>query len=365
MSRKKCYICHRITTEWSKNPCLCPECYVMNQGKREQTADLTGYVALVTGGRFNIGFQVGLKLLRSGAKVYVTSRFPADTIDRYSKEPDWESWKDRLFVLQADFRYIPGVLGMIEYLKGELPEGLDIIINNAAQTIRRPYEYYRGLVDTETVKYRELPCELHNIVRYKSPGYDFRIAQVSLDRGANELGRPEDFPLGQTDMNGWQLDLRPKNTWNLGAAEISVVEFLEVQTVNSTTPFLLCSGLKELLEKSQREKKYIINVAASAEGSFSYPRNNSKHPHLNMAKASLNMLTKTLSKEYKRSGIYVNSVDTGWVNYEGTWKSQQRFFSDSRVPLDPVDGASRILDPIFSGSTESGKLFKDYTESGW
>lgn len=366
MKRKRCYSCHNLLlVRFNEDSCFCPECGKLNEIKRTQTADLTGKVALLTGGRFNIGFQTGLKLLRAGATVYVTSRFPLDTISRYSKESDFKEWKDRLKVLQVDFRDLKGVLQMIQWLNNNLTDGLDILINNAAQTIRRPFEYYRGLVDIENETYKKLPGEIKDLVIFNKSGKSFTEIQKSLDYTANDLGREEDFPLGQVDYNGWQLDLRPKNSWNLEAMDISPIEFLEVQTVNSTVPFMLCSYLKDLFIKSKGEKKYIINVAASAEGSFGYPRRNSRHPHLNMAKAALNMLTHTIWRSYKKDNIFVNSVDTGWVNYEGTYEAQKNFYVKSKTPLDAIDGAARILDPIFTGSTESGKLYKDYHVDEW
>lgn len=365
MNRKRCYSCHNLLLERFNDTCFCSECGKLNESKRSQTADLTGKTALLTGGRFNIGFQVGLKLLRAGATVYVTSRFPLDTISRYSREEDFNTWKDRLRVLQVDFRDLNGVLQMIQWLGDNLMNGLDILINNAAQTIRRPFEYYRGLVDIENENMKKLPHDIKDLVIFNKAGKSFVDIQKSLDRSANDLGNEDDFPLGQVDYNGWQLDLRPKNSWNLDATEISAVEFLEVQTVNSTVPFMLCSYLKDLFVRSKGKKKYIINVAASAEGSFSYPRRNSKHPHLNMAKAALNMLTHSIWRSYKKDGIYVNSVDTGWVNYEGTYEAQKNFYANSRTPLDAIDGAARILDPIFTGSTEAGKIYKDYREYVW
>ena len=361
-------MCHRsvhlvgLSTE---NSCLCPECLKLNETKKHQTSDLTGKIALVTGGRHNIGQEVALKLLRANAKVLITTRFPSDTVKRYSEIPDFKEWKDRLEILQCDFRNMTEVMRMIEYINTSLPY-LDILINNAAQTIRRPFEYYRGLVDIELEKRKLITSspELTALIKLESL-QDFERAQKHLDNLAGDKSKPEDFPLGELDMNGWQKDLRESNSWNLKADEISLIEFLEVQLVNSTVPFYTCSQLKNLFTKSPSRNKYIVNVAASAEGSFSYPKRNSNHVHLNMAKAAINMLTHTIWRDYKKDGIYVNSVDPGWVNYEGTWKAQLLFHSDNRVPLDTIDGAARILDPIFNDLEVGGKLFKDYVEVPW
>ena len=258
--RKKCYICHRPFVEVGiglHNPNLCPACEELNTQKRNQTSNLSGKVALVTGGRFNIGYEVSLKLLRAGANTYITTRFPADATNRFSKESDFENWKENLHIIQCDFRNLRGVLEMIEWLRGSLPH-LDILINNAAQTIRRPYEYYRGLVDLEVKSQNILPSDLKTLIKFSEvdPSSEFERVQTALDRLAGEKGNPNDFPIGEVDMNGWQLDLREKNTWNLEAPEISPIEFLEVQTVNSTVPFMLCSYLKDLFLRSPNKNKH-------------------------------------------------------------------------------------------------------------
>jgi len=63
--------------------CLCFICGDFNFLKRNQKADLTGLIALVTGARIKIGFEIAIKLLRDGATVIATTRFWKDAFLRY------------------------------------------------------------------------------------------------------------------------------------------------------------------------------------------------------------------------------------------------------------------------------------------
>ena len=113
------------------------------------------------------------------------------------------------------------------------------------------------------------------------------------------------------------------------------------------------------------DSKFIVNVA-SMEGKFDYHNKTTRHPHTNMSKAGLNMLTRTCGSFLAQSGIYMNSADTGWVS---EMVQTQLFKKDRTVPLDEIDGAMRVLDPIIMGINE-GKLvhslfLKDYTSSTW
>ena len=90
------------------------------------------------------------------------------------------------------------------------------------------------------------------------------------------------------------------------------------------------------------------------------------HPHTNMAKAALNMMTRTSGADYAKAYIYMNSVDTGWITDESPLsKKQRRADEDKLCPLDEVDAAARCLDLIYVDSTEHSKFFKDYHEIPW
>ena len=120
----------------------------MNFAKRSQSANLSGRTFVITGGRIKIGFQIALKLLRAGAAVVATTRFAHDAAFRYSQELDCRDWIDRLRIHSADFRSLRSVESMCEQIRQE-HAALDGLINNAAQTVRRPPEYYRHLIDRE------------------------------------------------------------------------------------------------------------------------------------------------------------------------------------------------------------------------
>jgi NAD(P)-dependent dehydrogenase (short-subunit alcohol dehydrogenase family) len=140
--------------------------------------------------------------------------------------------------------------------------------------------------------------------------------------------------------------------------------------VNAVAPFVLNARLKPLMLKHPTRDKHIVNVSAM-EGQFYREFKTDKHPHTNMAKAALNMMTRTSAADYVRDGIHMNSVDTGWVTDEDAapLAEQKRKEHGFHPPLDVVDGAARILDPIFSGFRTGdhrwGFFFKDYKPTPW
>jgi NAD(P)-dependent dehydrogenase (short-subunit alcohol dehydrogenase family) len=178
------------------------------------------------------------------------------------------------------------------------------------------------------------------------------------------------FPLDRFDEDGNQLDLRKVNSWRLKAEDVDTPELLEVHLVNAISPFILVSRLHALMQKTDNRDKHVVNVSAM-EGCFARNTKTEKHPHTNMAKASLNMLTRTSAVDFAKQGIFMNSVDTGWVTDEDPHHHAQRKRSDDdfHPPLDAIDGAARVVDPIFSGYETGehahGHFFKDYFPTGW
>jgi NAD(P)-dependent dehydrogenase (short-subunit alcohol dehydrogenase family) len=371
---RRCYICReRYTRLHFFYDSLCPACGDFNYGKRSQGADLSGLVALATGARVKIGFQVALKLLRCGATVIATTRFPHDAARRYARESDCHAWSGRLQIHGIDLRHLPAVEGFTDTLQAH-HERLDIIVNNAAQTVRRPPAFYQHLLDGEAAGPATLPGPAQQLLapRVVSGGQTgsltpAALTQIPLVEG-DERHDPELFPPGRYDADGQQLDRRPRNSWTLQLEEVSTCELVEVHAVNCLAPFILLSRLEPLLLRGLGTGKYVVNVSA-AEGQFRRSKAGA-HPHTNMAKASLNMLTRTCAGPLAKKGIFLNSVDTGCVSIELPAPTAERLGEEGiQPPLDAIDGAARVCDPIFTGlktgQNVSGKFLKDYHEVAW
>src|SRR5688572_23094749 len=155
--RQHCYVCKQdYTAIHHFYDQLCPACAEFNFFKRTELADLTGRVALLTGGRVKIGYQAGLKLLRASAHLIVTTRFPRDSAARYAREPDFERWGERLEIFGLDLRHTPSVEAFCRELLGTR-DRLDFILHNACQTVRRPPEFYEHMMANETAALHEMP----------------------------------------------------------------------------------------------------------------------------------------------------------------------------------------------------------------
>lgn len=401
VSPRNCYVCKEFfTTLHHFYDTMCSTCGDFNYAKRFQTADLTGQVALVTGSRLKIGYHITLMMLRAGATVVATTRFPVDSALRFAKEDDYEEWGDRLKVHGLDLRHIPSVEIFCNYIEQQY-DRLDILINNAAQTVRRPAGFYEHLLEQEDCNISELPpmvkstlsdheaClqELGTISStVEKQGKNMPVTwhgnQVGIGLSASaklsqiaytvdkNLTPEEVFPTGKMDADLQQVDLRKTNSWRLKLGEIQTYEMLEVQLVNSVAPFVLCNRLVNLMKKDDTGMKHIINVSAM-EGKFHSFRKESRHPHTNMAKAALNMMTLTSSEDFAKYGIYTNAVDTGWVTDEDPVELAKRKeeLHDFQPPLDIVDGAARVMDPLFDGINTGkhwcGKFLKDYRPISW
>lgn len=380
---RSCYICKvRYTQVDAFYHQLCPDCAAFNHARRDARTDLSGPPtrrALLTGGRAKIGMYIALRLLRDGADTTITTRFPNDAVRRFAAMPDSADWLHRLRIVGIDLRDPAQVVALADSM---IARGhLDILINNAAQTVRRSAEAYALLADAERAPLPEGPRP--EIVTFGRAG-DTRPTALSASTGEHWSPTPKALTamaltagsatfdrvrMGNAiDAGGLVPDLHDSNSWVQTVEEVDPMELLEVQLCNSTAPFILISRLRAALAASPARRTYVVNVSAM-EGQFGRGYKGPGHPHTNMAKAALNMLTRTSAQEMLTDGILMTSVDTGWITDERPHPQKMRLADDGfHAPLDLVDGAARVYDPIVRGEAGEdlhGCFLKDYAKSPW
>ena len=418
-----CYICHaKYTTVDAFYHWLCPNCAAMSHAKRHQRVDLRGKRALLTGGRAKIGMYIALMLLRDGAHLTITTRFPRDAARRFAELADSPEWIDRLKIVGIDLRDPTQVIALADEVAADGP--LDILINNAAQTVRRSPGAYSNLTAGEDLP---LPrdVKLPQIVQFDriSDAHPANLAgtlaayqhthatdeaepQPDAGRDVHAPGvTPAAGPLNPSDAHdparsaaamtslalsagqasleahqagtavdagGLLPDVVDTNSWKQKVEEVDPLELLEVQLCNSTAPFLLVSRLRPAMRAAVARgarRAYVVNVSAM-EGQFSRRYKGPGHPHTNMAKAALNMMTRTSAGEmFATDKILMTAVDTGWITDERPHHEKLRIAEEGwHAPLDLVDGAARVYDPIVMGENgvdQYGIFLKDFAEHPW
>jgi NAD(P)-dependent dehydrogenase (short-subunit alcohol dehydrogenase family) len=386
---RACYMCknHYAVVDAFYHQ-LCPACAALSHAKRDARTDLTGRSALLTGGRAKIGMYIALRLLRDGAHTTITTRFPNDAVRRFAAMPDSADWLHRLRIVGIDLRDPAQVVALADTVAAQGP--LDILINNAAQTVRRAPGSYAALVEAE----RTPPPELVDVITFDRvsdahpaalagslaehhtphavtfPGSLRSCPPVTELALAARSAAPDRIAAGTAiDAGGLLPDTASINSWTQRVHEVDAMELLEVQLCNQTAPFILVSRLRPAMAASAARRTYVVNVSAM-EGQFSRAYKGPGHPHTNMAKAALNMLTRTSAAEMlEQDGILMTAVDTGWITDERPHPTKLRLADEGfHAPLDLVDGAARVYDPIVRGESGEdlyGCFLKDYSPSNW
>jgi NAD(P)-dependent dehydrogenase (short-subunit alcohol dehydrogenase family) len=376
---RACYICKERYREVDAfYHQLCPTCAALNRSRRDARTDLTGRRALLTGGRAKIGMYIALRLLRDGAHTTITTRFPTDAVRRFTDMHDSSQWLHRLSIVGIDLRDPSQVVELADAVAAKGP--LDILINNAAQTVRRTPGAYAQLIAAESAPLPDGPrpelIELgysvgaapaaigahhgtHELTPHALTALALTSGSASLERVAEQTA---------IDAGGLVPDLDAVNSWTRRVHEVDPVELLEVQLCNAIAPFVLVSRLRASMAAATARRKYVVNVSAM-EGQFGRIYKGAGHPHTNMAKAAVNMLTRTSARDLYAEGILMTSVDTGWITDERPHPTKARLANEGfHAPLDLIDGAARVYDPIVRG--ELGEdlydcFLKDYAKSAW
>jgi NAD(P)-dependent dehydrogenase (short-subunit alcohol dehydrogenase family) len=381
---RSCYTCNaRYVDVDAFYHQLCPACAGLNRSKRHARTDLVGRRALLTGGRAKVGMYIALRLLRDGAHTTITTRFPADAVRRFTAMEDSASWIHRLRIVGIDLRDPAQVVALADSVAAQGP--LDILINNAAQTVRRSPGSYAPLVEAETEPLPHEPLPEMLTFDHASNAHPTALAGAlqapasahtttphALSALALRAGSaaPARVAAGTAiDAGGLVPDLHDVNSWTQPVQEVDPLELLEVQLCNSTAPFILISRLRPSMADSTARRKYVVNVSAM-EGQFSRNYKGPGHPHTNMAKAALNMLTRTSAREMlETDAILMTAVDTGWITDERPHPTKMRLAEEGfHAPLDLVDGAARVYDPIVQGELGKdicGCFVKDYGPAAW
>ncbi|KAJ1560332.1 hypothetical protein HK405_007475, partial [Cladochytrium tenue] len=381
-SQRLCYICRMAHTSGHKVfPAMCEPCGEFNlAGSRlslPENLDLRGRTALVTGARVNLGFHTALRLLRCGARVIASTRYPQDAVARFEAEPDSTAWSDRLRVIGADFRDSRHAFALAAAVRDLVASTswaggsgtLDILINNAAQTLVDAPDAEHAAVEREDRlrDARALAPAVAASPMLVDNGYVPAARAVRSIPGAPAAPRaitaPTDIAEGDPDANNSgpaalasSLPAPTKSSWVQSLSEIPYDDVITAHSVNTFVPLILVRELLPIMGTtttsagaSTYAAGHIINVS-SREGLFEQsPRRsgakNARHVHTNMSKAGLNMITETeATAAWRARRVAVNSVDPGYMS-AAPEVLRSRPPGEPR-PLSWEDGAARVLWPV-------------------
>jgi NAD(P)-dependent dehydrogenase (short-subunit alcohol dehydrogenase family) len=350
--QKRCYICrYSLTSAHPLYPALCNPCGEFNIAESSlslpENLELKGKTAVVTGGRINLGYHTALRLLRCGASVVVSTRYPLDAETRYLNEPDAEAWKDRLRVVGADFRAANDVFALVEAIKQCLrswgTEKLDILINNAAQTLTDRIEKESAAIRREQQLLGDSGGQL-----VASSSYTPRIRGAGLFKTHRDA-----LEAGSNGGDGTEVSTTvvesTKSSWTQSLHEIPYEDVISAYSVNSFVPLILLRELLPIMRRLQSgvgPAGHIINVSSREALPEHKPGHSAKaghHVHTNMSKAALHMLTETEAAEaWTRYRVTVNSVDPGYMSADPMWM-EKLGLGEGACPIGWEDGAGRVL----------------------
>ena len=359
---------------------LCPPCAVKHHERRDARTDLTGRRALLTGGRAKIGMYIALRLLRDGAHTTITTRFPRDAARRFGLMEDSGDWLHRLRIVGIDLRDPGQVVALADSVAEQGP--LDILINNAAQTVRRSPGSYAHLIDGERAA--AAAGRAPEVITFgDARGAHPALLSARARRAPRARAADARRAGARRALRGPRARRHTASRSTPAASSPTSRTSTAGRRTSTTSTRSSCSRSSSATRPrrssssaacaarwppSPARRTYVVNVSAM-EGSFGRGYKGPGHPHTNMAKAALNMLTRTSAKEMLGDGILMTSVDTGWITDERPHHTKLRLADEGfHAPLDLVDGAARVYDPIVRGEAGEdlhGVFLKDYEPTVW
>ncbi|KXH33359.1 hypothetical protein CSIM01_03273 [Colletotrichum simmondsii] len=381
-SRKRsCYVCRMVLDKpHAQLGSMCIPCGEFNLAERAlslpQNMSLNDKTAVVTGGRVNLGFHTALRLLRCGAAVIVSSRYPEDALSRYRQEADFDEWAQRLRIVGADFRAATDAFALVQSIKKILQQegwDLDYLINNAAQTLTDPIEKEERAIEHERFLLGKPSDDEKDVVVRQ--GYSPRVrggasnlpdgvaGKVSGNISGTSTTKKTSLPDSMSSLQISGAETPAPSSWVQSLSEIPYEDVITAHSVNTFVPLIL---IRELLP-SMRKGGHIVNVSSREgifESSHRSPAKHGKHVHTNMSKAGLTMITETEAPTAWKLGVAMNTVDPGYMSAAPEF---EQAYGGER-PIGWEDGAARVLWPIARDGREGwyisspiwGRFLKHY-----
>merc|ERR1740121_220173 len=234
-------------------------------------------VCVVTGGRVRIGFAIVLKLLRAGAFVLTTTRYPNDCVRRFASEQDYEMWRKRLEVCgPVELCDLKLVEKFCDHLVSRFPR-IHVLINNAAQTLTRPEGWHERMADLDVSAAATLSDDMKALLQPPLQGIASicappltavpaskaeEVLSAAGSKWQEAAEQLKDFPDGGLDESRQPLDLSAANSWSRRLGQVSTLELLQTLAANTAAPFIMISRLTPIIAPAAGTESYghIINV---------------------------------------------------------------------------------------------------------